>query len=426
MAVLAPMPRASVRMAISVKPGFFASTRMPKRMSCQNAFKPDSRKKLACRSTILELCAAQGLRSLLEHERLCCQRSLQLDAVEIVPSRHIGQNHFVADLEAVEDFDGVHRSAAELYVDAHGLRAISNNFEETDGAIGLTMNRATDVEDVFQIFDFDGAIHAGVGARAERERFVKSDVHGNGAVLHGRINPGNVAVHDAVAGFHGGLLADGYVFCLRLRDFDFGLQLLWISNAREVGSRGNALTFLDGNELKHAVKSSAQVQSVELALFQLIEDALLLDAGFLGAELGGAGIRGDLGAFAFELETNGELADFDAREVGGDFRTDALRDELFVHLVLNLGLFVVAADGGLDGLLVHEVAIDLDFEVSEVGFRALQLILSVKGILLELRVAEFEDDGVGLDDCAGAEDDAVHASFGLRSNPMNIFGDERA
>src|SRR5262249_61653038 len=33
-AVLAPMPRAKVRTAMELKPGFFASIRAPKRMSC--------------------------------------------------------------------------------------------------------------------------------------------------------------------------------------------------------------------------------------------------------------------------------------------------------------------------------------------------------------------------------------------------------
>ena len=36
-AALAPMPSASVNTATAVKPGFFASVRIPNRMSCQSS-----------------------------------------------------------------------------------------------------------------------------------------------------------------------------------------------------------------------------------------------------------------------------------------------------------------------------------------------------------------------------------------------------
>src|SRR5208283_5923259 len=59
------------------------------------------------------------------------QNSLtQPNAVEsTLPGGHVGENDFVSNLEALEDFDGVDRSLAELDVDAHGLRAVIHEFE---------------------------------------------------------------------------------------------------------------------------------------------------------------------------------------------------------------------------------------------------------------------------------------------------------
>src|SRR6266540_6742242 len=47
-------------------------------------------------------------------------RLFQSDAVVRVVSRHVGENHLIADLQAAEHFDGVHRAATELHLHALG------------------------------------------------------------------------------------------------------------------------------------------------------------------------------------------------------------------------------------------------------------------------------------------------------------------
>ena len=71
------------------------------------------------------------------------------------------------------------------------------------------MNGAADEENVFEVFEFDGAIDAEVGARTERERIGDLDVDGDGAVLDGGVDAGDETFDDAVAGVDGGGLADG-------------------------------------------------------------------------------------------------------------------------------------------------------------------------------------------------------------------------
>ena len=93
------------------------------------------------------------------------------------------------------------------------------------------MNGAADVEDVFEILEFDGAIDAEIGARAVWERFGEQDVDGDGAVLDGGIDAGDPALDDAVAGVDGGRLANRDVSGLGFGDFDFGLQVLGVGNA---------------------------------------------------------------------------------------------------------------------------------------------------------------------------------------------------
>ena len=53
----------------------------------------------------------------------------QTNAVKNIPGGHVGENDLVSGLEALEDFDGVDGSFAELDVDAHGVRAVIHEFE---------------------------------------------------------------------------------------------------------------------------------------------------------------------------------------------------------------------------------------------------------------------------------------------------------
>src|SRR5258705_9735626 len=81
-------------------------------------------------------------------------RLSQPDAVEVVPLRHVGKNHFVPDLQTTEHFDRVHRCAAQFHVDANGFAAIVNQLEDANRAVGLTVYRAPDIENVPQVLDF--------------------------------------------------------------------------------------------------------------------------------------------------------------------------------------------------------------------------------------------------------------------------------
>ena len=96
--------------------------------------------------------------------------------------------------------------------------------------------------------------------------------------------------------------------------------------------------------------------------------------------------------------------------------------------MLQAGLFVVTAKGGLGRLLIHQLAVNLNFQVGVFRFRAFQLVLRVQHVALRLRVAKFQNDGVGLDHGVdpGPQNDLLHSRGGLRRDPANVFGNQRS
>ena len=350
----------------------------------------------------------------------------QTNAVERVPGGHVGEDYFVADFEALENFDGVDGTLAELDVDADGFRAVVDQLEQTDGAVRLAVNGAADEENVLEIFEFDGAIDAEIGAGAKRERLDDLDVDGDGAIYHGRVDAGNPTVDDAVARVDGSGLADGDILGLGFGDFDFGLEMLGIGDAGEIRARNNVLADLDGDELKNALNAGANVKGIEFAAFEVIEGALLIDFRLLRLNTGARGFLGILGAVILELGADGELLDLHTRKLLGDLGAEALGTEFRVHFVLDFGLFEFAANGCGGGFLVEKLAVDLDLETFEVGLSSLELIFGVEGFALENGVAELQDDAVWLNDGAGIQNLAIDARIGLRGDPADVLRDEGA
>ena len=77
-----------------------------------------------------------------------------------VPLGHVGEDDLVAGLEAGEDFDGADGGASEFDGDSHCAAAAVCEFEEAKLTVGIGLDGAANVEDVFQARDFDGAVHA--------------------------------------------------------------------------------------------------------------------------------------------------------------------------------------------------------------------------------------------------------------------------
>src|SRR4051794_14972842 len=88
---------------------------------------------------------------------------LEPNARRIVPRRHVGDDDAVADGQTVDDFDRVHRSAAELYVRAAGVAGALLDLEEPNRTLSLAVGRPTDVQHILEPVDLDGAVDAEIG-----------------------------------------------------------------------------------------------------------------------------------------------------------------------------------------------------------------------------------------------------------------------
>src|SRR5712692_2719875 len=360
-----------------------------------------------------------------------CIASIQIflaqpHAVIRIPLGHVRKNDFISGLQPVEDLDGVDRTLTQFDVDAHSFRTIVYKFEQADGAPGLAIYRPTDVEDILEIFDFDGAVDAEVWAGTVRERAGDGDVHSDGAVLHGWFGARDLTGDDSIARVDGSFLADGNILGLRFGDFDFCLQLFGVGDAREICSGGDMLAHFHGDELKDAMNAGANMQGVQFRAAQSVESALLLDAGLLGEEARSRGICGIFGAFFLELDANGQLLGANFGQPCGHVRAEAVGAKFLVHIVLNLGLFELAADRCGRGLLVQKLAVELSFQILVIRLGRFELILGVQCVALQRGIAQFEDDGIGIDDGAGAKHDALHARIGLRGNPANVLRHQSA
>src|SRR3984957_2336951 len=117
--------------------------------------------------------------------------------------RHVRKNDCVALFQTADDFHAVYRTAAELYCYALRVSALVQHFEKTDGTIWFAMYRAADVKHIGHILDFNCAVNALVGARAERQGLVEADIPSDSAVDRRSIHPRNMSFHNSVARIHG-------------------------------------------------------------------------------------------------------------------------------------------------------------------------------------------------------------------------------
>ena len=141
-------------------------------------------------------------------------------------------------------FHRVHRRLADRDLRPHERHAVAAEPEEADDALLLAVGGPADVEDVVEPLELDRAVHAQVRPRALRQFALQRDVHGHGAVLHGRVDARHAAGDDPVARVDRRRLADHDVLRLRLRDLQLRLQVPLVGHAGEVGAGPDLLADL--------------------------------------------------------------------------------------------------------------------------------------------------------------------------------------
>ena len=109
------------------------------------------------------------------------------NAIERILRGHVREDHLVARLQALDDFDLVHRAASELHVGPDRF-AVGGQLEQADGAVLLAERRPADIDDVVELLELDRAVDAQVGTRAGGQRPVEDDVDADRAAGRLRID----------------------------------------------------------------------------------------------------------------------------------------------------------------------------------------------------------------------------------------------
>jgi hypothetical protein len=154
--------------------------------------------------------------------------------------------------------------------------------------------------------------------------------------------------------------------------------------------------------------------------------APLLDFGALGLQLGLDGFVHDGEALLLELVASGQRIGARSGDALVQIGDQARLGQLLIALGGQFGFDVFRFDLGGAGLLGHQLALDADAQVGVFGFRATQGHFGVQGLLLELRVAQFKNDGVGLDWSAGQGHASLNAAIGSGRDPAHLHRNQGA
>src|SRR5580765_6659863 len=100
---------------------------------------------------------------------------VQLYSFVTVVLRHIGQNHYVPDLQSVLNLDGIYRGAAQGHLHLIGVLAVRLQLEELHRGVRLSEHRAAHEYHIAQTLQLDGSIHAQVRPRSRRQPILADD-----------------------------------------------------------------------------------------------------------------------------------------------------------------------------------------------------------------------------------------------------------
>ena len=110
----------------------------------------------------------------------------------------------------------------------------------------------------------------------------------------------------------------------------------------------------------------------------------------------------------------------------GDLRDQLLFRQFLVGLGLHACLLILGFERRGSRLLGEKLVLELDAQVFERGLGRLQRQPRVDGFLLDLRIAQFQDDRIGTDLCAGPQQNPFDATIGRGRQPPGVLGHERA
>src|SRR5437764_3691487 len=155
-------------------------------------------------------CHGRAVRILTPDSCLLTPSSIQRDPIVLILRGHIGKDHLMPHLQAVDNLDHVHRAAPEVNDNAGSGLAVFVQLEQTHAGTGLAEDRTSDVSHALQMCDLDSSIHAQIRYCTGEKLPLKSAVDGTCSIHHVRIDAHHSGLHDAVARIDLRSLTDGY------------------------------------------------------------------------------------------------------------------------------------------------------------------------------------------------------------------------
>ena len=120
---------------------------------------------------------------------------------------------------------------------------------------------------------------------------------------------------------------------------------------------------------------------------------------------------GDLHALLLDLVSLAERRGTYRGLIHLDLRQQPFLVQVAVHSLLQFRILVVSFDGCCSSALVQTFGREPRLETVVVCLSCAELLFGLAQRLLKRRLRHFKHDGVGLDDGAGAQDDALDASL---------------
>src|SRR5690606_19584678 len=322
------------------------------------------------------------------------------------------------------DLDRVDRRPAEADRDAHRVRTVIRQPEESDRALRLAVRRPADVEHIVQAFDLDRPGHAEVGPGAAGEFALQRDLHGHGAALDRRIDPHDPPLDHAVARVDQGRLAHGHVTDQRLGNPQDRLEPTRLGDPRDRGAGHDPLPDLEVHLLEDAGRPRPDLHRLDLTPLELRDRAEPLDLLALHGELVLDRIREEIEPLPLDLETDLQLRGTVARVLEIDLGDQPLLRQLLVRPDLAQRLLVLPLDRGDRGLLRESLRLQIRPQAHELRFRRRERLLGLQDLDVHVGVAQLEDDRALVDLDPGPDMDPLDPAGRQRRDPAHVLRDQ--
>ena len=288
----------------------------------------------------------------------------------------------VALVQAFHDLDRIHRRPPYLHRHTNCIVSIRIEFEKADRAVLLAECRTPHVQNVVQLFQVDGAVHAQVGPRALRQ-FASSLTS---TVTVPFCTAGSTRITLPVSTplwvSTDSWFTDLDVPRLRLGNFQLGHQMVRLDHLGQHRSRSHVLSDVHGISTSTPSIPARTFKCINCFCFNSASARIWSTLACCSAICDVNRLLAARQALVFQIISDREFVGLALGSLVGHAGDNAEIVERLVRLRLEFGLRIVRFDRGCPGFLVHEFAFQLHAQTLVLGLRSLPLQVRINRGLL--------------------------------------------